>query len=232
MKQSGSLGEVDAGIWALSGEMRVAPGVIFPAKSHIIRLKSGALLIHSPIAMGEMEVAAIRELGDVSTILAPSLFHTSFLEKAHHCFPEAALLGPLGIDKKFPRLSFSELVGAGESRTLSHDFDHVFAAGAPKVNELVLRHHESNALLVADYFFNIHEVRGFMTKFVLKVVSDSYGKATQSKLWHKVTRDRAAAKKSAEEILALEFGRVLVCHGETIANGREVAKRSLKWLIL
>jgi hypothetical protein len=65
----------------------------------------------------------------------------------------------------------------------------------------------------------------------LRYVSDALGKPTQSKLWRKVVKDRKAARQSAEQVLALDFQRVLVGHGQPIENGREVAEESLKWLV-
>lgn len=188
-------------------------------------------MVHSPIDFSEETVQAIRKMGEVEKIIAPSLAHVSYLKRAHELFPKAELLGPVGLGEKFPELSFAELLGAGESRALSADFEQVFVGGAPAFNEIVLRHRESSCLIVADYFFNIHETRGLLTRPLLRYVSDALGKPTQSRLWRKVVKDREAAQKSAEEVLRLEFRRVLVGHGRPIENGREVAEQSLAWLL-
>jgi hypothetical protein len=196
-----------------------------------VRLASGGLLLHSPIGFSEETVRDIRRIGEVEKILAPCLGHVTYLKQAHETFPEAELLGPVGIAEKMPALSFVEIVGAGPSGALSADFEHVFIGGAPSFNEVVLRHRASGCLIVADYFFNIHQTRGLYTRPVLRYVSDALGKPTQSKLWRKVVKDRKAARQSAEQVLALDFQRVLVGHGQPIENGREVAEDSLKWLV-
>lgn len=220
-----------SGIWAARGDIRLMPGFYFPVTSHVIRLASGGLLLHSPIDFSEEMVRAVRELGEVEKIFAPSLAHVSYLKKAHSLFPAAELLGPEGLDKKFPELSFGELLGARQSIALEADFQAVIVGGAPTLNEIVLRHRESNCLIVADYFFNIHETRGFLTRPILRYASDALCKATQSKLWRKFVKDKQAARKSAEDVLALDFGRILVGHGQPIENGREVAEKSLRWLL-
>ncbi len=230
MKQSMRLESVAIGIWAIRGDLRLMPGMYFPVTAHVFRMQSGGLLIHSPIDFSEEVVSAIRTLGEVEWILAPSLYHVSFFKKAHEQFPEARLVGPAGLDAKFPRLTFHELVGEQPSGTLGADFDHVFVGGAPTFNEIVLRHRESGCLIVADYFFNIQEARGVLTRPILQYVSDAWQKPTQSKLWRKAVKDKAAAQKSAKDVLALEFGRILVGHGQPIKNGREVAEKSLAWL--
>lgn len=230
MSKSSGLLALDVDIWAATGELRMAPGVYFPITSHIVRLESGGLLLHSPVDFSSDEVAAIRQLGCVEKIIAPNLGHTSYLKKAHGLFPDAALLGPVGIQEKFTDLPFSEIVGGDNCPALSKDFEHVFVGGAPSVSEIVLRHRASSCLIVADYFFNIHEARGFFTRALLRHVSDAWRKPVQSKLWRKFVKDKDAARKSAEAVLALEFQRVLVGHGRPIENGREVAKTSLSWL--
>lgn len=230
MKSERALLAVEQGVWAATGEMRVFPGVYFPVTSHIVRLASGGLLVHSPIDFKEDEVLAIRKLGEVEKILAPNLGHVTFLKKAHELFPGAELLGPVGLDAKFPDLRFAEILGEASSRALAADFEQVFVGGAPSVSEIVLRHHTSGCLIVADYFFNIHETRGLFTRPLLRYVSDALEKPAQSRLWRKATQNKAAARKSAEAVLALEFHRVLVGHGRPIENGKTVAKKCLSWL--
>lgn len=231
MRSESGLFSVDAGIWAVSGDLRLIPGFYLPVTSHVIRLASGGLMVHSPIDFSEGTVQAIRKLGEVEKIFAPNLAHTSFLTKAHELFPHAELVGPEGLEKKIPELSFAEIVGAKQSIALAPDFEHVFVGGAPTVNEIVLRHRESGCLIVADYFFNIHTTRGFLTRPVLRFVSDALGKPTQSKLWRRFVKDQQAARQSAQDVLGLEFGRVLVSHGQPIENGRKAAEKSLAWLL-
>lgn len=231
MSSESGLLSVDAGIWAVSGDLRLIPGFYLPVTSHVIRLASGGLMVHSPVDFSEGTVQAIRKLGEVEKIFAPNLAHISFLKKARDLFPHAELLAPAGLGEKIPDLSFAEMVGAKESIALAPDFDHVFVGGAPTVNEIVLRHRESGCLIVADYFFNIHATRGFLTRPVLHYLSDALGKPTQSKLWRKFVKDKQAARKSAQDVLGLEFGRVLVSHGQPIENGREAAEKSLAWLL-
>ena len=230
MENLSGLERVDDGIWATRGDLRLMPGMYFPVTSHIIRLSSGGLLIHSPIEFSDEVLAAIRRLGDVEFILAPSLYHVTYFKKAKEQFPDAEMLGPKGLDTKVSDVSYREIISTAPSETLGTDFEHVFVGGAPKFNELVLRHRATNSLIVADYFFNIVETRGFLTRPVLKFASDALGKPTQSKLWRKVTEDKAAARKSAEDVLRLDFGRILVGHGRPIDEGRKVAESSLAWL--
>lgn len=230
MKKDGGLLALDSGIWAATGDLGLVPGVYFPVTSHIVRLESGGLLVHSPIDFSPEEVAAMRKLGEVEKIFAPNLGHTTYLKKAHELFPNAALLGPVGLREKVPGLPFSDLVGEDICPALAADFEQVFVGGAPSISEIILRHRKSSCLIVADYFFNIHEARGLFTRPLLRYVSDAWGKPTQSKLWRKAIKDKAAARKSAEAVLGLEFERVLVGHGRPIENGREVAETSLRWL--
>ncbi len=231
MSETAKLVPEAEGIWSLQGELKMMPGFVFPVASHVIRRGDGTLMIHSPIGFSDKQVAAIKQLGKVSVLFCPNLYHTSFLADAQSKFPQARLVGPAGLEKKKRKLPVSELVGPETCSAWGEDFEHVFVGGAPKFNEVILLHKSTRSLFVADYFFNIHEVKGILTKFVLDKVSKTLGKAEQSNLWKKATQDRGAFRKSAERVLELDFSRIYVCHGNRIDDGRAVAERSLAPLL-
>jgi hypothetical protein len=226
----GNLQELGGGIWSVAGSAKLAPGFSLPVRATIVKLQNGGLLIHNPVAFSPETAAAISRLGEVAVILAPNLFHNLFVKRAAALFPDAQIVGPRGIDKKLPGVNFSEFIEEGPSARLGPDFEHVFIGGSPKMNEVVLHHRATSSLIVADYFFNIHETEGFLTPFVLKYFSGAYKKPAQSKLWRAVTKDRAAAKRSAEQVLALDLGRIIMCHGEDVEEGRALASAALRWL--
>lgn len=217
------------GIWAVQGSTRMGPGFYFPVRSTIIELRGGGLLLHSPVQFSAATLESIRRLGEVRYIMAPNLFHHLFLNAAAEAFPEAQVIACPGLKEKFPYLTIHETAQDHLPADLASDLSSVFIQGTPKFNEVVLFHERSQTLLVADYFFNIHETRGVLTPLILKMVG-AHRKPAQSKLWRKMTQDREAMKLSAEKVLSYHYRRVIMCHGEIVADGREFTRAGLAWL--
>ena len=230
MSKNVNLSKIADDIWAVEGQASLMPGVRLPVRATIVRLSDGGLMVHSPIAFSEKTAAAIGQLGEVSTLLAPNLFHHLYLEKAQAQFPDAQTLCGEAMRQKRKALRIDATFGETLPGPLSDDFDHVMIKGAPKFDELVLFHRASRTLIVADYFFNMHDTEGLLTSLVLRMTG-SYKKATQSKLWRKMTKDRAAMAESAQAVLALDYQRVIMCHGDVVEEGREFTTASLQWLM-
>jgi hypothetical protein len=230
MTSKTELNKIADNIWAVEGQASLMPGVKFPVRATVVRLSDGGLLVHSPIDFSGEMAASIGKLGEVSTLLAPNLFHHLFLGDAQNHFPDAQTICGAGMAKKKKDLRIDATFGDSLPGTLSDDFDHVMIEGAPRFDELVLLHRPSKSLIVADYFFNIHETEGLLSPLVLRMTG-SYKKATQSKLWRKMTKDRDAMVKSAKAVLDLDFERVIMGHGDVVDDGRAFTKESLQWLL-
>jgi hypothetical protein len=206
------------------------PGFTLPCRSTLVRLSSGELLLHSPVSLNPEVVAAVQKSGQVTRILAPNLYHHLFLSEAQAKFPSAQTIAPVGLSEKSKDLRVDSSFDPTHLPDLGEDFSCVLIEGATRFSEVVLLHKPSQTLIVGDYFFNIQRTRGLLTPWLLRLTG-SYKKATQSKLWRKVTDDKALMKKSAQAVLDLDFRRVIMCHGDVIEDGREMAKCSLSWLL-
>ncbi len=217
-------------IWAVEGQVSLMPGVKLPARATIVRLSDGGLMVHSPLSFCDETAAAIGELGEVSTLLGPNLFHHLYLGKAQEQFPDAKTVCGASMASKRASLRIDETFGERLPGALSDDFEHVMIGGAPKFDELVLFHRASRTLIVADYFFNIHDTKGLLSPLILKMTG-THKKATQSTLWRRVTKDREAMANSARAVLALDYQRVIMCHGDVVEDGREFTTASLDWLL-
>lgn len=230
MSTTDSLSKIAENMWAVEGHTSLMPGVKFPIRATIVRLTDGGLMIHSPVAFSDETAAAIGQLGEPSILLAPNLFHHLYIQRAQAQFPNALTVAGPGMTEKVKTLQIDATYGPTLPGKLSEDFEHVMIEGAPRFNELVLLHRASKTLLVADYFFNIHDTKGLLTSLVLRMTG-THGKAAQSKLWRRMTKDKAAMAKSAKAVLALDYQRVVMCHGDVVEDGRDFTATSLEWLV-
>src|SRR5687767_1651908 len=98
-------------VWQVEGpQMRMSGGVYLPLAATVMRLADGSLLVYSPIAFTDEQVAAINAVGDVKHIVGPNLYHHLHLRAATERWPHAKLHGAPGLAAKREGLAFhSEL---------------------------------------------------------------------------------------------------------------------------
>jgi len=204
-------------LWTSDYELRVAPAMPFPTRMTVIRLSDHSLVLISPIPLEDALAAELAELGPVSYLLAPNLLHHLHLAAAKRRYPNARLLGPSALSKKEPTLPF-EPIELASSPALRDTFSAELVDGAPKVSETVLLHRSSRTLLVTDLVFNIETPPAWTTSLLL-CLNGTHGRLAQSRLWRLFVEDASLARASCERILAWDFDRLVVAHGNVIPSG-------------
>jgi hypothetical protein len=113
----------------------------------------------------------------------------------------------------------------------SEDLDWVFFEGLPLANEVVFLHRPSRSLLLCDLAFNIGARLPWLTRAAFRLWG-RYGSFGPTWFERLMIRDRAAARGSAVRILALDFERVVVAHGDVLERGgRREFERGFAWLL-
>ena len=84
---------VDGRIWASERPVWFS-GVRLRARTSVIRLDDGRLLVHSPAPPSNELLKQMAELGEVSWLVVPNCFHHLGTPAAAVAFPEAKILGP------------------------------------------------------------------------------------------------------------------------------------------
>lgn len=211
-------------------DLRLPGGMRLPSRTTIVRLASGGLVVHSPLGFDAAAAKAIDDLGEVKAIVAPSCIHYFFLKAATERWPKARVLGAPGLEKKVRGLPFEALPHDGAIRGLGDDGELELRRidGVPYMTEHVFLHRPSRSLVVTDLLFNVRHSPSFMTRMFLRFVSGAYGTTAQSRMWRWFTKDAAAAAESANAVLAWDFERVVVAHGEVVeCDARERARVAL-----
>jgi len=202
-------------LWEARDELRLPGGIVFPVRMTVVRTDAG-LLLWSPIAIGDELAAELDALGAVSHIAAPNCFHHLFLEGAKERYPSAQLLAAPGLEEKRSDLSFDgPLVG----NVLGTEVDLLPIEGIPALNEVTLLHRGSRTLVVTDLVFHVLEAKGLMSWFVFRVLAGTLGHCRQSRLLRWATKDRERYAASVEEVLARDFDRLVMAHGEVVESG-------------
>ncbi|WP_170319727.1 DUF4336 domain-containing protein [Polyangium spumosum] len=204
-------------LWAATHPLRIAGGVRMDTRMTVARLPGERLWIHSPIPIDDALAAALEELGKVSYLVAPNLYHNLFLGPASARFPEARVFAPPGLARKIPSLRIDEALSAAPPDAWAGVIDQRLVEGAPPMEEVVFLHRPSRSLVVSDLLFNIQRPEGLGTKFVLTLMG-TRGKLARSRAWSLITKDKAAWKASVREVLALDFEKMIMAHGDVVAD--------------
>lgn len=220
-------------IWGQDTELALPGGGRMPSRATIVRLASGALVVHSPLAIDDELARELDALGEVRWLIAPSCIHWMFVKAATVRYPRARVLAADGLGKKLVgrhAVPFERLPAHGRIEALGDELRVQRVEGAPRLNEHVFFHVGSGSLLVADLMFNVSWSSSFMTRLVLRLAG-AYAKPAQSRAWRFFVKDRGLAAESAAGILAWDFDRIVVAHGDVIEErAREHATRALSWM--
>jgi hypothetical protein len=217
-------------IWGHEADIELPAGMSMPGRATIMRLADGRLVVHSPLAIDDEVAREIDALGEVRVLLAPNSMHWMFLAAAKARYPKARVLLPPSLKKKLGDLPFEPLPESGHIQGLGQEIRLGQIQGAPSMTEHVFLHERSRSLVVSDLIFNIHDCRSFGMSCFLRVVG-AWKKTAQSRMWRTLVKDRAAAARSATDILSWDFVRVVVAHGDVVEDdARERARRALDWM--
>ncbi|HEX8954103.1 MAG TPA: hypothetical protein VF945_19745, partial [Polyangia bacterium] len=132
--------------------------------------------------------------------------------------------------KKRPDLTLAGVLDDHAPPGWAKQIDQLARQGAPAMSEVVFFHRESRTLIVSDSAHNF-ERAPVGTRMFFSLLGGWRGLRTTA-VDRLVTRDRAAARASLERILAWDFDRVVVCHGEVLESGGKAAfARAYDWLL-
>jgi Domain of unknown function (DUF4336) len=231
MAEPGGLRELAQDLWIAERSQRFY-GLEVGTRMSVIRLADGSLLLHSPVALEAALRAELDRLGPVRYAVAPNRVHHLYAGEVARHYPESKLwVGP-GLERKRPDLSFEGVLGDEAPPAWRGQLDQVFFRGRPYENEVVFLHRASRTLILCDLAFHFGPRAQPLTRLLMRAIG-SYGRFGPSRLDPLLIRDRAAARASLLRILAWDFDRVIVAHGDDVleSGGREALRSGYAWLL-
>ena len=226
---SSPLRRLDDGIWVADRPLRLF-GIEIGTRMTVIRLRDGSLLLHSPVLCDDDIRRALDALGPVRFVLAPNKVHHFFVAPWKEAYPAATLLAAPGLREKRPEIPFDGVLEGAPPEAFRNCVEIELFRGASWINEIVLFHVPSRTLVLTDLAMNFHSAQNLLTAVWQRLldVRDRFGPTRFVRL---LIRDRAAARKSLERILAWDFERVTLTHGEVLeAGGRAALRSAYAWL--
>lgn len=197
------------------------PLMHLPVRTAVIPLRDARILFSPGSAMTTEQ---LRSAGEVTDIVAPSLLHTAGMPPAAAVFPHARLWGPVGAARKHPTLKWHGTLGV-DAWPFEDELALLPLGGMPKMHEHLALHRASRTLLATDLVFNIEQPSGLGAWLILNLFG-TYRRFGVSRLFLKYVEDKAAFRTSLDQLLGLDFDRLVPSHGaivEADAKARLVA---------
>ncbi len=203
---------VEDKIWATERSVWFS-GVRLHARSTVVRLEDGSLLLHSPAPPDDALAGELRALGPVRWLVVPNVFHHLGTPAAAARFPEARVVGPASARKKHDALRLD--LAPAELAAHLPELEVLPLEGVPFLDETVLYHRPTQTLLGADFVMSAG-ARDHWTWRWAGRITGCYGRLRLPPDVRKKIVDRPAAARSIAAILAQPARRLIVAHAEVI----------------
>lgn len=199
----------------------------FGARMTVVRLTDGGLLLHSPVPLTDERREAVAALGPVRFVVAPNLFHHLYAGDWARAFPDARLFVPPGLEKKRKDLPAHEPLGGGDpwgDDLVAHRLE-----GQPPLAETTLWHPASRTLITCDVLANLPPTDHLWTRAYSWATGLDRGPGVNTAI-RLAVRDRAAARRSVDALIALDPVRVILSHGNVVeSDGAAVLRAGWEW---
>jgi len=215
-------------LWSVAADHRYL-GLSLGTRMTIVRLPGGELWLHSVVAIDDILADEIQAYGPVRHIVMPDLYHHVYVADAIRRWPAARVHAPAAMRRKRPELR----IDADLSNTPDPEWCGVFAPvhiDGTMLDETVFVHQPSRTLVAADLVENFETSPHLGTRLYL-MAAGLYGHVGWSRFLRPAYRDRAAARRSIDRLLALHFDRIVLAHGQVLERGGPAAVReAFRWL--
>ncbi len=231
MLENRQLRPLDRDIWIVERPQSFY-GIQVGTRMTVIQLDDGSLFLHAPVALDAALRSELDAIGPVRFAVAPNRVHHLYAGGVAKEYPGSRLWVAPGLERKRPDLSIEGVLGDESPPEWKGQLDQVFFRGRPYENEVVFFHRSSHTLLLCDLAFNFGPRAHPATRLLMRAIR-SYGRFGPSRLDPLLIRDRRAASRSLERILAWDFDRVVMAHGYDIveSGGHEALQCGYAWLL-
>jgi hypothetical protein len=201
-------------IWTLPLPFTLG-GCQLGTKTTIVR-SEGNLLLISPGPFTEAHLRALRELGEVTTLLAPNKMHHLYLSDAIKHFPKAQLILAPGLPEKRPDLSHQSILPCSLEQW---GLEGQFVRGLPDLNETVFFHRPSRTLILTDLAFHFPKHSHLPTRLMLRL-NGALGRFGPTRLLkHVFLKDKRLFKEDMARVMQWPIEKIVVGHGVEVLEG-------------
>ncbi len=210
----GPIEPLEDNLWRVEGTL---PNMPLKRVMTVVRLASGELVVHNPIALDARAMAELDAIGRVAHIVVPNGWHRLDLRAFRARYPMAQVLAPSGSRKKVAEVepSVADLTALPADASVS--LTVVDGTGGMEA-VMAVTSHGGISVVFADAVFNMPHLPSFHG-FVLRHVTGSSGGPRVSRVARLLmVKDTAAFAAHLERLATTNPRRVIVAHHQTITD--------------
>ena|GEM_PF-2183215 len=192
-------------------------GVRLRARTSVIRLDDGGLLVHSPTPPTDAWAKQVAELGEVRWLVVPNCFHHLGTPAAAAAFFAAKIVAPASAGAKNRELRIDIDIRDAAFVDAVPEIVLVPLDGVPFLDETLLYHRPTKTLFGADVMLRADESDHWTWRFAARITGCSKQWSVPPDVKHKIV-DKAAVARSLRQIQALSIERIVVAHGKVIED--------------
>jgi len=218
-------------VWVKEHELTMM-GAALRTRMTVLRL-DGGLCLHSPVVIDDSTREDIEKLGEVIALVAPSNCHHLYFTSAQQAFPRARTFGTVDVQRKRKDLRFDEVIGDEAPSCWRGQMDQVFV-GNRVMREVDFLHRASRTLVAVDLVENFsHQTEGTNSALrAMMTVLGMWGRPRPAPELRWFTRDRRTARKAIERILAWDFDRAVIAHGDLLDQApHDAIREAWQWVL-
>lgn len=202
-------------------------GMDLSARMSVIRLADGRVMLHSPGPISPRMKAAIEAIGPVAWIVAPGTFHHLHVTAAQARFPKAKTWICPGLETKRADIAFDGILGDEPPSEWRGQFDQVVVRGNRLMAEVAFLHRASRTLLLVDLieWFGDNTAGVGLSQRIWWAIFRMWNKPRPAPEYAMGWRDRKAAATCLRRILAWDFERIVISHGDLITHDAHTMAR-------
>ncbi len=205
---------VDGAIWSMDRPVWFS-GVRLRARTTVVRLDDGGLLLHSPAPPTDALVAQLRALGAVRWLIVPNRVHHLGTPAAAARFPEAQVVGPAAARDRNRALTIHLDILDPQLGARIPEVEALPLLGVPFLDETVLFHRPTQTLLGADLVLSADAVDHWTWRWAARATG-CFGRLRVPPDVRKKIVDRPAAGRSIGAMLARPARRLIVAHAGVV----------------
>jgi hypothetical protein len=224
-------------VWIVDGPIIDLHRMPFPTRMTVIRLTSGALWLHSPIAFSADLLAELQEIGQVRHLIAPNWLHYAHLQDWADALPAAETWVAPGVCARAAdqgvSLRADHLLTDAAPDVWAEEIDQMIVPGSRLHREAVFFHRASRTLILTDLIENFEAARlPWHLRIVTKVAGNQHPDGSMPRDL-RLTFDKEALAGAVRRMIDWNPARILIAHGRWYP-GRAVAelRRAFRFLDL
>ncbi len=208
---------VDGKIWTLERPVWFS-GVRQRARTTVVRLDDGSLLVHSPAPPTDTMADELRALGPVRWLVVPNCWHHLGTPAAAARFPEAQVVGPASALERNKALKLHLDIHHAQFGEQVPELEALPLRGVPFWDETVFYHRPTHTLLGADIVLCAC-AKDHWTLRTAARLTGFYERVRVPPDARKKIPDKSAAARSIHAMLERPAERLIVGHADIIEEG-------------